>query len=565
MSDFSFRGSYLSLPLLLDVVVIFALSSPGSWAEFTLPVSTLGHARPAAVAMASASTSKSNTAPTSAQTSITYHVRTDGGDASQCTGRADAPYRGAGTHQACAWKHPFFALSPDGTRRIAGGDTLLIGSGSYMIGPGAPGAGGCAASRCYMPPIPSGPSATAKTRILGKSCSAAPKLWGTGGIGKVLNLEASSNVEIGCLEITDHDDCVSQHSHGTAKCLAGTGRWARTGLSARASRNVWLHDLNIHGMAHSGINAGGLVDWTVERVKIIANGRAGWDGNVGTDSSNGGAIVLRHVEIGWNGCGERWQSGQPWACWAQKTGGYGDGLGTKTTGGQWLIEDAFVHHNTSDGLDLRYLDGADTTNVIVRRLHAVGNAGNQVKLRGNSTIENSVIVSNCGYFSGKYFMVDGDHCRAGGNAVQLVLTSNDSTTLRHNTITGQSGVLIGAIEGDSTARVRIQNNVLIGFPTFLKPKVLAAVYYANNAPAAVSWAGNLVWNVKNGVCPAGSICGQNPKLANMTLSNFDAEPLVGSPVIDKVPTPRGVVRDFLGKPRPADDTADIGAIEVRTR
>ena len=39
-------------------------------------------------------------------------------------------------------------------------------------------------------------------------------------------------------------------------------------------------------------------------------------------------------------------------CWAQQTGGYGDGLGTTSTGGQWLIEDSFFHHNTSDGLDL---------------------------------------------------------------------------------------------------------------------------------------------------------------------------------------------------------------------
>ena len=58
-------------------------------------------------------------------------------------------------------------------------------------------------------------------------------------------------------------------------------------------------------------------------------------------------------------------------CWGQKAGGYGDGLGTITTGGQWLIEDAFVHHNTSDGLDLRYMDGADATRVTLRRIRAI--------------------------------------------------------------------------------------------------------------------------------------------------------------------------------------------------
>ena len=45
----------------------------------------------------------------------TYYVRTDGGDASQCTGRADAAYPGSGTGQACAWKHPFYALARPAT------------------------------------------------------------------------------------------------------------------------------------------------------------------------------------------------------------------------------------------------------------------------------------------------------------------------------------------------------------------------------------------------------------------------------------------------------------------
>ena len=495
----------------------------------------------------------------------TYYIRTDGGDAQQCTGRANAAYSGNGAGQACAWGHPFHALPPaPAAARIAGGDTLLIGPGSYMIGPGAPGAGACNGSACVLSPVPSAPAASAKTRILGNPCLAMPKLWGSGGVGKVLNLEGSSNVEVGCLDISDRDDCVFNHGNPAARCAGGA--WAKSGVSARASRNVWLHDLNIHGLAANGINAGGLVDWTVERSRIVANGRAGWDGNVGkTGSANAGRIILRDVEIAWNGCGERWQSGQPWACWAQKTGGYGDGLGTKATGGQWLIERARIHHNTSDGLDLRYMDGADSTSVMVRGLYAAANAGNQVKIRGNSTIENSVIVGSCAYFSGKHFMIDGDLCRAGGNAVQLVLTPGDVATVRHNTITGQGGVLIGAGEGDASARVDIQNNVLVGAMRFRKPGVPAATYYANKAPATVNWAGNLMWNVKSDACPPDSVCGQNPKLANMELAAFDAEPLPGSPVIGKAPRLEGVGKDFRGRQRPSGGKADIGAIQARAR
>ena len=46
------------------------------------------------------------------------------------------------------------------------------------------------------------------------------------------------------------------------------------------------------------------------------------------------------------------------------------------------------------------------------RVYAVGNAGNQIKVRGNATIENSLVIGQCGYFNGFYDMVEGDHCRA---------------------------------------------------------------------------------------------------------------------------------------------------------
>src|SRR4249919_2451531 len=109
----------------------------------------------------------------SAEAATTYYVRADGGDASQCTGRADAAYPGSGTGKACAWKNPNIALPASGTRRIAGGDTLLIGGGTYQIG-------------TNMQSVPSGPTASARTRIVGK---AGAKLVGTNGISSVLSLK----------------------------------------------------------------------------------------------------------------------------------------------------------------------------------------------------------------------------------------------------------------------------------------------------------------------------------------------------------------------------------------
>lgn len=447
----------------------------------------------------------------------TYYVRADGGDARQCNGRADAAYAGGGGAGDCAWNSPAIALPSSGPARIAGGDTLMIGAGAYQIGSGG-----------AMQAVPSGPGRANPTRVLGNP-GAAPKLIGVAGTHRVLNLDGSSNLEIGHLEITDGSDCVHRHPDPAAACT-GSMPWARVGLYARASRNVWLHDLDIHGLAARGINAGGIGDWTLERVKLNRNGTAGWDGNIGDGGSNSGRIVLRDVEIAWNGCGERVASGEPWACWAQQTGGYGDGLGTTDTGGQWLIEDAFVHHNTSDGLDLRYMDGADATRVTLRRIHAVANAGNQVKLRGNSLIENSVLVGHCSFFKHKFFMSDRDLCRADGSTLQLVTTGHDSAIVRRNTISGEGAVQIGRSEGDPTDRIRISDNLVIGSAYYLQPAKLTG-FSGGKTWAVTQYAGNIAWNVRD--CPGDTICDRNPRLANMTLAAFDARPLAGSPANGK--------------------------------
>ncbi|MEP6633297.1 MAG: VCBS repeat-containing protein, partial [Luteimonas sp.] len=503
----------------------------------------------------------------------TYYVRTDGGDATQCTGRGDAAYSGSGTAQNCAWKSPHYALPASGALRIKGGDTLIIGSGSYMIGWGAPGAAGGRCYEggpydCYLPPIPSGPSATAKTRILGRGydsgCTARPKFWGNNRVTEVLNLDGSSNVEVGCLEITDQSDCVEFHSDAAVRCARDNppyGAWASIGVTASQSSNVWLHDLNIHGLANRGLMAGGLTNWTLDRVKINANGWAGWDGDIGSGSSNSGQIVLRNIEIGWNGCGERWQTGVIHSCWAQQGGGYGDGLGTATTGGQWTIEDAYVHNNTSDGIDLLYLDGAVGTSAVMRRVRAVANAGNQLKSRGTVTIENSIVDAQCSYFNGKYDMVAGDSCRALGNALSVTLAAGQTATIRHNTITGEGDCLILTEGGSSTSHVYIQNNALIGQNQFGGGE-LTCGHYANESTALVTYLGNAFWNVKQNQCPTGSVC-SNPKLTNMTMANFDAKPISGSPLIDHAPLLVAVALDYYAKPRPFGTAADIGAIEIQ--
>lgn len=152
---------------------------------------------------------------------MTYYVRPDGGSQEQYTGRADAPYPGSGSGQPCAWDHPFRALPPGGPAHISGGDALISASGSYMMGLGAPGATECSSDYpwdCYMPPIPSGPDEQHPTRILGvgwnTGCAAPPELWGAERAYNIINLAGSSNVQIACMEITDHAGCVEFHRGG---------------------------------------------------------------------------------------------------------------------------------------------------------------------------------------------------------------------------------------------------------------------------------------------------------------------------------------------------------------
>ena len=517
---------------------------------------------------------------TAARAGLTYYVRTDGGSAGDCNGLADAAYPGQGQGLPCAWNSPLVALPTDDSPRIDGGDTLLIGPGDYIVGWGAPGleeSGRCytdARYDCYPAPVPGGDSTAARTRILGQGhdggCTAPPRLIGVERVDLVFNLEGSDHVEVGCLEITDRSDCIEFHADDAVRCERDRqpyGPWASVGIWAKDSRDAWLHDLDIHGLAGRGIMAGGLRDWTLERVKINGNGWAGWDGDIGDGSSNAGDIVMRHVEIAWNGCAERWKTREIHGCWAQEAGGYGDGLGTARTGGRWLIEDSHVHHNTSDGIDLLYLDEAPSTSVTVRRVLAEANAGNQVKTLGNALIEDSVIVGSCAYFYEKFHMTWSDQCRAMGNAVSIGISDGQLATLRHNTITGEGDCLVLTSGGGPSATVEVENNVLAGALDFLadadgNPGELTCGHYADQSQATVRFSGNAFWNVKHGQCPPGdNLCGKAPRLASIDLDDFKPAPVAGSPLIDRAIGPAHGDTDFLGRPRSHGAAVDIGAVE----
>jgi len=185
-------------------------------------------------------------------------------------------------------------------------------------------------------------------------------------------------------------------------------------------------------------------------------------------------MVLRNVEIAYNGCSEAYPAGSITmaTCWAQQAGGYGDGFGLATSGGHWVAENCYVHHNISDGFDFLYLDA--TASLEVRGLIAEGNAGNQLKLSGNALVENSLLVGNCAYFADSPLMVGGDHCRAYGDTLALDLHRGSSIRVINNTLTGQGDCLleVGCNDSDSdhpqapdcngTEKVTIRNTLFAG-------------------------------------------------------------------------------------------------------
>jgi len=507
-------------------------------------------------------------------------MRTDGGTATQCTGRLDAPYPGSGTGQACAWAHPFWALDASGNWKITGGDTMIIRAGSYRMGFGAPNTGWCDAAgafECHLPPLPSGPDPAHSTRILGvgwdQGCANPPELWGAERPWQILSLDGTSNAVIGCLEITDHSGCVESHADPAIRCERDTppfGDWAPVGIYAEGSSNVALSHLNIHGLAWAGVHAGRLSNWTVESVRIAANGGVGWDGDIG-ESANAGSLIFRRFTVEWNGCGETYPQGEPYGCWAQTAGGYGDGVGLGATGGDWLFEDSIFRYNTSDGLDMLYVRLAPS-NIQIKRTQAYGNAGDQIKVNGPTQVENSLMVSNCGFFEGKPFTYHVDNCRAGGSGLALSARKGTRISVVNSTIAGQGDCLclMGCDSGDcdGSETFIVQNNIFMGYPEFHDPSDRACyIWFEPAVFGTVNTDYNVVFNAKIGnVALAAHDLNQNPLVVDSNLEIFDGHLQARSPAIDSglpVGSLGGLVpnHDLENNPRPGGAGVDRGAYE----
>lgn len=255
----------------------------------------------------------------------TYYVRNDGGSygttSTTCNGQYDIAYTsGSPNGPNCAFNHPSQLLGVNGgTNRMASGDIMIIdnvdrsvgsGQGKYVVGITMPvhSSASCfdgADYSCQMGNIPAGISPTQKTKILGKgyencdstATSSKAQLWGQGRVSSVLNA-AGDNIEIQCLEITDHSGCIENGpSDGTlasgdpVKCVrtgtyASDGDWATTGISMTSSlghRNIIIKNVDVHGLAYKSVYLRRMGNTTITNSNFIGGGFVGWD----SDANNG--------------------------------------------------------------------------------------------------------------------------------------------------------------------------------------------------------------------------------------------------------------------------------------
>lgn len=511
--------------LVLGIAIVAAACGTGASPTASAPV-----ARSATPPQDAGITDAANPTPPNPPARQIYYVRVDGGTAVQCDGRHDTPM--STTSTACAWAAPYLD-------RVDPGSLVRVAPGTYRV------------SR-PLPQIPPGV-------IVNGDCNAPPTLLGVEGTSHVLDLSDTASVTVACFEITDAAGCVAGHSGGLA-CRPGDD-FASDGIVATDSSSVTLRHLDVHGFSEVGIRAGRLHGVRVDDVRVAANGWAGWDGDVAGPDHNTGRLHFSQWIVEDNGCVEPYPVGRPHGCWAQSAGGYGDGVGTGETTGEWIIEDSVFRRNTSDGLDLLYVVAPG--NVRIDRVVAEDNAGNQLKTRGPTKITNAVVAGTCGYFDGAPFAHDVDTCRAAGSAISLDLAPGEVASIVNSTIYSEGDCLIVTSGARcSGARVVSRNNVLIGGQDRLQPGDRSCAFYDDCGGVSFEQDHAVMFEAK-GTCPMGTgdLC-VDPKVVGLTPNGFDARLMDGSVAIDSGASGVDIpIVDIEGRARPAGGGVDRGAFE----
>src|SRR5271170_723106 len=450
----------------------------------------------------------------------TWYIRHDGGTRSskehsgQCDGKTDAPYhKGSGQH--CAFSDYRYLWDDQSYNNdawvIAGGDTVIIHDGPWRVGWDAAtgkGAGytwclGGGTSGCSNPPIPSGTPAK-HTRILGENyanCgtpeatdrSKLTQIFGGFGVWTPLNLQGAQYVDIECIEVTRHSQCVFFGDPPVpAPCNRGGPKddYDSDGVVTDVhTHDLLLQDMWIHGHVGRGVKGpiGGLV--TCTRCDIAYNGGAGWDFDDGnaTPIVNGNWEFLNST-IEWSGCNQEYpivHAIPVISCYSQSTGGYGDGVGTPHgTGLSATIDHSKFIYNTQDGLDLGHVDTGGPYTLSITNSIAYSNNGGTFKIGGNfgtTVLTNNVAIGDCIRMAypitgtpSTYNANLADFCRA-EDTLPFDFRQNSTITIANNTIVTYSptifdiscwdapGVQGANNNGCGGATLNFYDNIVVGY------------------------------------------------------------------------------------------------------
>src|SRR3984893_7433409 len=438
-----------------------------------------------------------------------WFVRKDGGTRfstnqtqGQCDGQGDAPYPGVGINQHCAFNDVRYlwtdgsystntsAVAPAGGWVGTGVNTCRIRGGPWRVGQNGPNPGDSFGLHgdpydAGAPPPPNGTSSL-HTQILGEnfgSCgsqSSMTQLYGGFGVNFIFNLHGSQYVDIKCIELTRHSQCIKYGSPAVpSQCNEGfpVDDYAQNGILTDAgTHDLLLQDMWIHGFTGRGIIGaiGGTV--TATRVDIAYNGAAGWDFDDGaaTPSVNG-LLVATNLTIEWNGCNQAYPGTGAVSCYSQSTGGYGDGIGTPAgTCISTNVTNSIFRYNTQDGFDFLHNDTGTCPSSVTNSI-SYGNNGAQFKwgpANNPMVFTNNVAVGNCLRLSAPmtgqpstYNANLKDFCRALDTIVPSV-GPNGSLTMNNNTIISYSPTIIDlecGPAGCANSNFTFQNNIVLGY------------------------------------------------------------------------------------------------------
>ncbi len=549
----------------------------------------------------------------------TWYVRPDGGlpyvDATttpngQCDGKHDAPYPGTGVNQPCAMGNLRYLWSSEVGYisigwMISGGDTVIVrqNPSGYNVGGDAGGLpGNCHGNSyaCYMPSIPSG-TASQHTRILGENYSSCTsdalktKLDITYSALAAFNVKDSQFVDIACFDVSDRapyggGNFTNLCPGGSTDCGGNFGI-----LQAALTASVSYTDMLIHGLTTAIHGATG-VGVVANRVFIRGNYDAGIDMDDNPFNMNNisvaGGFTFTNSTIEFSGCVEEYPvvHNYPYIeCRDQNTGGYGDGLGTASTSGDWVFDHDLWFANFQDGLDLLH---SGMHSLSVTNSQSIANDGQAYKIGSGDDIvfRNNIAVVNCARILHTFgdepasAIVNGvSPCRAAGDGVLFSFTDQGTYSVQDNSFTGYNATMFdlfceGGWDYCQNAGTVFQNNVIVGYTSTIDGGGGNApgIFYleSGSMPTYSAWAvrdHNFYYNIR--YCPtplqAGETCnttspqltGQpvTPIVSATDLDNFNFMPTSSSPLIGAGIAVPAVVADITGLLRP--NPPSIGAKE----